>query len=151
MTRDPIDPEDRLAIADLLASYCHAMDASRADLCIRLFAADAVLETPVGAATGRDAILAWIEGRLALRPKGFQVGHYLLNPLFARVDAERIRARSMLLYTRQSTEPEGRSELLSTGIYEDEVVRTAAGWRFVRRRWNLGEPLDDAYYAAFAG
>ena len=122
MTRDPIDPEDRLAIGDLLASYCHAMDASRADLCIRLFAADAVLETPVGAATGRDAILAWIEGRLALRPKGFQVGHYLLNPLFARVDAERIRARSMLLYTRQSTEPEGRSELLSTGIYEDEAI-----------------------------
>lgn len=146
MPRAHLDLEDRTAISDLLAAYCHAMDASRADLCIRLFAEDAILETPVGNAVGRQAILAWIEGRLALRPSGFQVGHYLLNLLFARTSATRVRVRSMLLYTRQSLEENGRSELLSTGIYEDEVEKSAAGWRFVRRCWQLRTPLDDVYF-----
>ncbi len=146
MSRTKLDLDDRMAITDLLAAYCHAMDAARADLCIRLFAEKAVLETPVGHAAGRAAILAWIEGRLALRPSGFQVGHYLLNPLFARTGATRARVRSMLLYTRQSLEENGRGELLSTGIYEDEVERSSDGWRFTRRCWQLRTPLDDVYF-----
>ncbi|MEZ4282607.1 MAG: nuclear transport factor 2 family protein [Myxococcota bacterium] len=150
MSRAPIDLEERMAITDLLAAYCHAMDAARADLAIRLFADDAVLETPVGNATGRAAILAWIEGRLALRSSAHQVGHYLLNPLFARTSEARIRVRSMLLYTRQSLEENGRSELLSTGIYEDVVERSSAGWRFARRCWQLRTPLEDGYFSAFS-
>lgn len=150
MSRAPIDLEERMAITDLLAAYCHAMDAARADLAIRLFADDAVLETPVGNATGRAAILAWIEGRLALRSSAHQVGHYLLNPLFARTSEARIRVRSMLLYTRQSLEENGRSELLSTGIYEDVVERSSAGWRFTRRCWQLRTPLEDGYFSAFS-
>lgn len=146
MTRTRIDPADRMAISDLLASYCHAMDACRGDLCIRLFADDAVLETPVGHAVGRAAILAWMEGRFALRPSDHQVGHYLLNPLFACESATRARVRSMLLYTRQSLEENGRSELLSTGIYEDEVEKAASEWRFKRRRWTLRAPLDEVYF-----
>jgi hypothetical protein len=148
MTQANLGLDDRMAITDLLAAYCHAMDASRADLCIQLFAKDAILETPVGNAVGRDAILAWIDGRLALRPSGFQVGHYLLNPLFARTSATRARVRSMLLYTRQSLEENGRSELLSTGIYEDEVEKTSEGWRFVRRCWQLRTPLEAVYFGS---
>ena len=138
-----------MAITELLAADGHAMDASRADLCIRLFAPDAILVTPVGEAVGRDAILAWIEGRLALRPSGFQVGHYLLNPLFARTSPTRARVRSLLLYTRQAIEENGRSELLSTGIYEDEVEQSAEGWRFMKRCWQLRIPIDDAYHGSF--
>ncbi len=149
MSRAPIDLEDRMAITDLLAAYCHAMDASRADLAIRLFADDAILETPVGNATGRAAVLAWIEGRLALRSSVHQVGHYLLNPLFASTSDSQVRVRSMLLYTRQSLEENGRSELLSTGIYEDEVGKSRAGWRFVRRCWQLRTALEDVYFSAF--
>lgn len=149
MSRAPIDLEDRMAITDLLAAYCHAMDAARADLAIRLFADDAFLETPVGNAAGRAAILAWIEGRLSIRSSAHQVGHYLLNPLFARTSEARIRVRSMLLYTRQSLEENGRSELLSTGIYEDEVERSREGWRFARRCWQLRTPLEDVYFSAF--
>jgi len=146
MEPNPISLEDRLAIGDLLARYCHAMDASRADLAIGLFAEGAVLETPVGEARGRDAILAWIEGRLALRSSQHQVGHYLLNPLVAASGPDRARVRSMLLYTRQAIGREGSAELLSTGIYEDEVVRGADGWRFLHRRWTLSAPLDAFYF-----
>ena len=146
MPRDTIEFEDRVAISELLARYCHAMDASRADLCIGLFAKDAVLETPVGTAEGRQAILEWIEDRLSLRSAEHQVGHYLLNPLLAPLSSTRTRVRSMLLYTRQQPDVDLSAELLSTGIYEDEVVKTAGEWRFTRRRWSLTEPLDDAYF-----
>jgi len=144
--RDTIEFEDRVAISELLARYCHAMDASRADLCIGLFANDAVLETPVGTAEGRQAILEWIEDRLSLRSAEHQVGHYLLNPLLAPLSSTRTRVRSMLLYTRQQPGVDLSAELLSTGIYEDEVVKAAGEWHFTRRRWSLTEPLDDAYF-----
>ena len=148
MTALDLELADRLAIHELLAGYCHAMDAASAELAIALFADDAVLETPVGQAEGRAAILAWIEERLALRSADYQVGHYLLNPLIAAEGPGRARVRSMLLYTRQPVAGEGGAELLSTGIYEDGVVRTAAGWRFARRRWTLRAPLDAGYFAS---
>ena len=151
MTSDRIETSDVLAIHELLARYCHAMDAARADLAIELFTEDAVLETPVGSAQGRAAIQEWIEGRLALRSTDHQVGHYLLNPLIAPTDANHARIRSMLLYTRQAVDGQGRAELLSTGIYEDEVARSAERWRFARRRWTLSAPLDGAYFAPAVG
>ena len=150
MTRHPVELEDRLAITELLARYCHAMDASRADLVIDLFAEDAILETPVGNAEGREAILDWIENRLSLRSVDYQVGHYLLNPLLAPISQTRIQVRSMLLYTRQAVDADLSAELLSTGIYEDEVVKTSTCWRFARRRWGLREPLLDAYFSPAA-
>lgn len=142
-----IDLQDRLAIGDLLARYCHAMDASRADLCIGLFAEDATMHTPVGEAVGRTAILAWIEQRLALRSPDYQVGHYLLNPLLAAEGPTQVRVRSMLLYTRQRVDESGATELLSTGIYEDVVRKSPDGWQFQSRRYRLSAPLDGAYYA----
>lgn len=139
--------EDRHAICDLLSRYCHAMDAARADLCIGLFADNASMHTPVGEAVGRGAILAWIEQRLALRSPEYQVAHYLLNPLLTVITPTKVRVRSMLLYTRQRVDETGTTELLSTGIYEDEVQKTAKGWQFYSRRYSLSMPLDDAYFS----
>ena len=148
MPPDPISLADRFAIIDLLSGYCHAMDASRADLAIALFADDALLETPVGRAEGRDEILAWIEGRLAMRDPRYQVGHHLLHPLLARTGDDVVRVRSMLVYTRMADDSEMAADLLSTGIYEDVVRRSADGWRFARRAYALRAPLDDAYFSA---
>ena len=101
MSADNVDIHDRLAIQDLLARYCHSIDASRADLCIGLFTDDAILDTPVGKAEGRAAILEWIEGRLALRAPEYQVGHYMMNTLVTRLSPDSVKVRSMFLYTRQ--------------------------------------------------
>ena len=147
MVSDDIVLEDRLAIHDLLSRYCHAMDASRADLCIGLFADDAFIQTPVGEATGRAAILAWIEGRLALRSPDHQVGHFLLNSLMTAVSPTHVRVRSMHLYTRQRLDQTAATELISTGIYEDEVRKGATGWQFCSRRFSISAPLDDAYFS----
>lgn len=141
-----IETTDRLEINELLARYCHSIDAARADLCAGLFTDDASLNTAVGNAHGSDAIRAWVEGRLALRQEGMQVRHYLLNVLLAPVAADLVRARSTLLYTTQARDAQTSAQLLATGIYEDEIRRTDRGWRFSRRTVEMAPLLDDVYF-----
>jgi hypothetical protein len=138
--------EERLQVSELLSRYCHAMDAGRADLCATLFAKDARLDTPVGVAEGRQAIQQWMQERIAQRPEGYRISHYLLNPIMAKVSIDCIRMRSMLIYTRQLFEEGAAPELLSTGIYEDEVRLTNEGWQFMARHYQLAPPLDDIYF-----
>lgn len=140
-----ISEADRSAIQELLSKYCHSIDAHRADLCAGLFCDDAVLETPVGNAEGGAAIREWVEGRLAQRRPGVQVRHFMLSTLLAPVDADLIRARSILLYTWETLDPREVS-VKSTVIYEDVVRRTPDGWRFSSRRCDTQLPLDDVYF-----
>jgi hypothetical protein len=138
--------EDTLAIHELLARYCHGMDAARADLVIELFADDAEMQTQVGNSSGRAQIKAWIEERIAHRDPHFQVGHYLLNPLVFAISASEARVRCMLLYTKQSLDFSAPCELVATGIYEDVVVKTVDGWQFKSRQSTLSAPLNDRYF-----
>ncbi len=146
MSADNVEIHDKLAIQELLARYCHSIDASRADLCIGLFADDAVLDTPVGKAEGRAAILEWIEGRLKMRAPEYQVGHYMMNTLVARLGPDSVKVRSMFLYTRQRRDGAASAELLGSGLYEDEVRKEASGWKFSARRFTIAAPLDDAFF-----
>jgi len=146
MTSSSIDTADQAAINELLSRYCHSIDAARADLCADLFTDDASLNTAVGKAKGSKAIRAWIEGRLALREEGMQVRHYLLNILLAPLAADLVRARSTLLYTTQARDAQTSAQLLATGIYEDEIRRTAQGWRFSDRTVEMAPELDDIYF-----
>lgn len=139
--------EDTLAIHELLARYCHGMDAARADLVIDLFTDDADMQTQVGNSSGRAQIKAWIDERITQRDPHVQVGHYLLNPLVFAMSASEARVRSMLLYTKQSLDFSAPCELVATGIYEDVVVKTAKGWKFKSRQSTLSAPLDDRHFA----
>lgn len=141
-----ISEEDRSSIRDLLSRYCHSIDADRADLCAGLFAEDAVLKTPVGHAEGRRAIREWIDGRLALREEGVQVRHFMLSTVLAPLSTDRVRARSILLYTWETLEIPREVTVRSTVIYEDEVRRTPTGWRFSARACDTQLPLDDVYF-----
>lgn len=145
MTR--ISEGDRSSIMDLLARYCHSIDAGRAHLCAGLFTDDAVLNTPVGQAEGGLAIREWIDGRLALREDGVQVRHFMLSTLLAPIASDHVRARSILLYTWETLEIPREVSVRSTVIYEDEVRRTPNGWRFCARTCDTQLPLDDVYFS----
>jgi len=141
-----IDEADRGAIHELLSKYCHSIDAARGDLCASLFTESATLETPVGTAEGAAAIREWIDGRLELRQEGVQVRHFLLSTLLAPLASDRVRARSILLYTWETLEMPREVSVKSTVIYEDVVRRTPSGWRFESRRCDTQLPLDDVYF-----
>jgi hypothetical protein len=141
-----IDEGDRLAIHELLARYCHSIDAARGELCAALFTEDATLETPVGVAEGGAAIQAWIDERLALRQPDIQVRHSHLTILLAPLSADEVRVRSTLLYTWETLEIPREVDVKSTVIYEDVVRRTPAGWRFASRKCDTRLPLDDVYF-----
>lgn len=141
-----IDEADRLAIQELLARYCHSIDAARGELCAALFTDDAILETPVGVAEGGAAIRAWIDERLALRQPDIQVRHSHLTILLAPLSADEVRVRSTLLYTWETLEIPREVDVKSTVIYEDVVRRTPEGWRFASRRCDTRLPLDDVYF-----
>ena len=142
-----IEEADRLAIHELLARYCHSIDAARGELCAALFTEDAKLETPVGIADGKAAIQEWIDGRLAMRQPEIQVRHSPLSILLARVDEDHVRVRSTLLYTWETLEIPREVDVKSTVIYEDVVRRTPGGWRFASRKCDTRLPLDDVYFA----
>ena len=138
--------EDTFAIHELLARYCHGMDAARADLVINLFMEDAEMYTQVGNSSGKTQIKTWIDERLAQRDPKFQVGHFLLNPLVSAESESEAKVRSMLLYTKQSLDFSAPCELVATGIYEDVVLKTADGWKFKTRHSTLNAHLHDVYF-----
>ncbi len=142
-----ISEADRSAISELLSRYCHSIDAHRADLCAGLFTDDAVLKTPVGEAQGGAAIREWIDGRLAQREEDVQVRHFMLSTLLAPINNDLVRGRSILLYTWETLEIPREVSVRSTVIYEDEVRRTARGWRFSARTCDTQLPLDDVYFS----
>ncbi len=141
-----ISEADRAAIEELLARYCHSVDAARADLFAGLFTEDAVLETPVGKAQGIAEIREWFDGRLALRQEEIQVRHLSLSVLLAQIEPDRIRARSTLFYTWETLEIPREVSVKSTVLYEDVARRTSSGWRFESRRCDTRLPLDDVYF-----
>ena len=141
-----IDAADRLAIHELLARYCHSIDAAEGALCAALFTDDARLETPVGVAEGGAAIQEWIDGRLALRQPDIQVRHSHLTILLAPLSADEVRVRSTLLYTWETLEIPREVDVKSTVIYEDVVRRTPDGWKFASRKCDTRLPLDDVFF-----
>jgi hypothetical protein len=58
--------------------------------------------------------------------------HYQTSTRFLRLDASATSAHTLYLVLALGGAPDA-SARASTGVYEDEFVRTDAGWRFARR------------------
>jgi uncharacterized protein (TIGR02246 family) len=141
----PLTAADREEIRALISRYSHAIDAGDSTAWLELFPEDGALVTPVGSPNGRAELLAWVNERLASRAENVQVRHFVLNTLIVPVSDGVARARSMLLYTRQDVLTPLSAQTLATGIYEDELRRTPAGWRFSKRTMEVAAPFDALY------
>jgi uncharacterized protein (TIGR02246 family) len=120
---------DRSAIAELTAHYNDAFDANDGGRFAGTFVADGeMLLNGASLARGADALAA-----LAARPAG--TVHYTTDAI-VEVDGDRATQRCRLLLCHL---PRDARELRldSSGSYADELVRTAEGWRFVRRAATL--------------
>lgn len=123
----PEQAADIVAITRLAVSYSEAICRMAIDEAVLVYADDGVLasartEDAVGRAAIADLIRANTQGMEFV----FQTTHAGL----VRVDGDRAWARFPT--TEWAKLPDG-SGIQFLGTYEDDVVRTADGWRFQRR------------------
>jgi hypothetical protein len=129
-----LSTEDRLAIAEVMAAYCHAIDLGRWEEFARLFAPDCTLDfgSLMGVFEGGEGVRRFAE---TLKGIGLFMRHYTTNVILEG-DGERARAES---YVLAITGPPGASSQ-TTGRYEDEFVKVDGRWRIRTRRALLDQP-----------
>jgi uncharacterized protein (TIGR02246 family) len=124
--------EDRDAIRALLAEYRRALDEKDFEAYADLFGDDGEFVTDGGTWRGREEILTMLADFQAAGALSMAAGddRHLVANVEIEVDGDRARARSTWVYvTREGEGP----NLAMVGHYDDDLRRTATGWRFARR------------------
>ena len=127
-------------IIDLTIAYCWALDERNWDALRNVFLAEAQAELGAGVENGVDAIITRVSG--VLTPLDASQ-HFVSNHQVA-VDGDRATCRCYLHAQHVRKAAAGGRLYLVAGGYEDELVRTPAGWRIGHRRlvvvWTEGNP-----------
>src|SRR5260221_8099 len=118
----PTKAEDRDEILQLLYRYNHAIDSRDPHEWADTFIDDAVFEALGDVMIGRDELVAWASNVRGMR-------HVITNPV-VEVIGKAATLQAYVLVWRGK-------ELSVTGSYQDELERTAAGWRFAKRTFTM--------------
>ena len=113
--------DDHVAITDLLARYCLALDTGDVDGWVSLFTPDARYEVYGRRFDGHAGLRAMMKAA----PGGLHLGG---PPAIEMIDRDRARARRNLLFVDRAS---GASR---SAVYADELHRTEGGWRIARSR-----------------
>jgi 3-phenylpropionate/cinnamic acid dioxygenase small subunit len=135
------DREDRQDITEVLLRYATGIDRRDWSLFRAVFTDDCDLDYgEIGAWQGVDAVTDFMQQAHAAAGRTL---HRLTNPVIV-VDGDRAEARTYVDALVMLTD--NKSAVNGIGYYDDEMVRTAAGWRIARRRFTtvrvatVGEP-----------
>ena len=135
-----METDDRLAIINLTIAYCWALDERDWESLGQVFHEDATAELGAGVEEGVAAIIRRVAG--VLTPLDASQ-HFVSNHQVA-VDGNRATCRCYLQAQHVRKAAAGGRNYLIAGRYEDELVRTADGWRIAHRRlvmtWREGNP-----------
>ena len=132
--------EQKLEIHELLSRAAYAYDERDMDMLESCFAADASLSMRIadgdliGPFEGREAIMGLMRGSM---DEQTDVRRHVVSNLFFLATGDRPEVVSNL--TLFATE-NGEIQLLSAGLYRDEVVREGKAWVIVRRHIDLDKP-----------
>ena len=121
--------DDTEAIRHLLAEYCLACDECRFDDFARLFGDDGVMHAFRRDWSGFDTLVGFISNA----PEGIHMNTGV------RIDLDGDHAKvlsNFVFFTHDQ-------QVGSMGLYQDDVVRTADGWRFARREIRMAKPSAD--------
>ena len=123
---------DRIAVHELLARYCHAIDQHRWSDLRALFAEDARVDfTAFGGPMGdADTLIAF------LRPvvESLAGSYHSTASIMCDLDGDRAIVRSAAHVVMSTKEADGMEQNNHIGLwYEDELARINGEWRFSRR------------------
>lgn len=122
--------DDKDAIRETMARYCHALDACEFAGVASLFAPDGEWTTTYGSARGREAIEALLTSVVPKPGEGPQRKHYITNILIT-LSGDTARSVSDYLVVRESEK--GLMAVMG-GTYKDDFVRLDGSWHFVRKQ-----------------
>jgi hypothetical protein len=123
---------DEIAIQQLLNAYSEGASRANWDQVLSTFLPDAIWEIP--------AMKMHFQGHAAMLPvmSGFvaQMKYFvqLNSPAIITVTGDKATARSTIRECGKFADRDEAMEVL--GFYQDELVRTPAGWKFTRRSFH---------------
>jgi ketosteroid isomerase-like protein len=126
---------DRAEIIEVTHRYAWALDSRQFEMLDDVFIPDARADLLMPTVLeGREAIVARISGALSR----FQATQHLVGNHLITVDGDTATCRCYLQAQHvRSGVTEGSPNYLMGGHYEDELVRTAHGWRIAFRRLTI--------------
>jgi len=126
--------EDMLAIQQGVARYSYTFDSGDCEGWANVFTEDGVWEYYAAGATapatrlvGHAELRDFCVMRRGERREGVTSYHHQSGVLFDEVTTDSARVRCMLILTIQVVGEPAR--VYMTGVYEDQWVKTAQGWR----------------------
>ncbi len=141
----PSAAERLLAIVEcqqLSVSYGYYLDFVDADALANLFEEKAVWKTSTQTYNGREAIRNfWASQKARL----YQTRHIVTNTRVVLSDADHASGTAFLtMYRFDPAHPETIKSLepVAIGVFQDEYVRTADGWRFHSRKLETVRPTS---------
>lgn len=128
-TIERLSAEDERTIVALLTAYATAADTRDAALLESCFTADVTADyhEPIGQFATRDVLVG---GLMAMLGQCGPTLHFVANPVIRAQGGGAVSR----CYTHAVVHIPGMDQPIRTaGIYDDELVRDAAGWRIARR------------------
>jgi hypothetical protein len=126
---------DRLEIQQLVVDYSTAIDTRRFDDLDAVFTPDAYIDyTALGGIEGRyPEVKAWLAEVLP----NFPMYAHMLGNFSVRIDGDTASSRTICfnpMVIPAATPEKSQDQVMFCGLwYDDEFIRTAAGWRMTRR------------------
>ena len=126
---------DKFEIQELLTAYAHAIDSCALEELDDLFTEGAEIDyTATGGIKGSlEDIKPFLRSAL---PMFKATQHFVTNPLIV-LSGDSATSRSLLFNTMTMEQDSGLQTLLIGAWYNDELVRTDAGWRIAKRSQDL--------------
>ncbi len=118
--------DDHTEIRNLMARYCLSLDLDDVDGWVDLFTADPVYEVYGREFVGREGL----REMATAAPGGLHLG----GPVVIDIDGDRAQTTRNLLFVERSTGEHRHA------VYDDDLVRTDAGWRIARSRCRFHGP-----------
>ena len=121
-----LSSDDVVAIQQLVARYNFAVDGGDPDAFAGTFTPDGEFGAGGQVMRGHDELRAFVVGRAGIAPR-----RHLVSSILVDGDGDRASLRAYLQVVAMGDD--GSLQVAVQGTYDDELVRTADGWRFTRR------------------
>ena len=128
---------DHVAIVELANLFENAFDEGDIDTHMNTWADEIRFESPFGSYDDRDGYREWVSGFYE-QMNGMGGTRHLITNNVIDVDGDRA-SQTCYLVILGRTMNDGGPALMATVRFEDELVRTADGWRFSSRVLHLDQ------------